>query len=94
MRNNPCGSVAGSGISMPPYYRPTPSIKNRNNFFPQTEQIEAGEMRITFMGSNPFPPRFNQAGTSFMRVCAPAYPHTELLRVQVGTKVTQSRVYH
>jgi ribonuclease Z len=63
---NPYGSPPGSGISMPPYYKPTPSIKNRNNFFPQTEQLGADEMRITFMGSNPWPPRLSQAGTCVM----------------------------
>ncbi len=63
---NPYGSPPGSGISMPPFYRPTPSIKNRNNFFPQTEELGADEMRITFMGSNPWPPRLNQAGTCIM----------------------------
>jgi len=63
---NPYGAPPGSGVSMPPYYRPTPSIKNRNNFFAQTEELGADEMRITFMGSNPFPPRLNQAGTCIM----------------------------
>lgn len=29
---NPYGSPPGSGISMPPYYLPTPSVKNRNNY--------------------------------------------------------------
>ena len=49
---NPYGSPPGSGISMPPFYEPTLSIKNRNNFFPQTKELGANEMRITFMGSN------------------------------------------
>jgi ribonuclease Z len=30
---------------MPPYYKPTVSIKNRNTFFPQTEQLGDDEMR-------------------------------------------------
>ena len=51
---------------MPPYYLPTPSVKNRNNYFPQSERIGDGEMRITFMGSNPWPPRLSQAGTCIM----------------------------
>lgn len=63
---NPYGSPPGSGISMPPYYRPTPSVKNRNNFFPQSEELGPDEMRIIFMGSNPFPPRIDQAGTCIM----------------------------
>ena len=32
---NPYGSPPGTGISMPPYYLPTPSVKNKNNYFPQ-----------------------------------------------------------
>ena len=66
---NHYGAPPGSGISMPPYYRPTPSIKNRNNYFPQSEELGADEMRITFMGSNPFPPRLSQAGTCIMVEC-------------------------
>ncbi len=31
---NPYDSPPGSGISMPAYYKPTPSVKDRNNFFP------------------------------------------------------------
>jgi hypothetical protein len=52
-----------------PFYKPTPSVKNRNNFFPQTEELGADELLVTFMGSNPWPPRFNQAGTSIMAEC-------------------------
>jgi ribonuclease Z len=66
---NPYGAPPGSGTSMPPYYRPTPSIRNNNNYFPQTEQLGDDEMRITFMGSNPFPPRLSQAGTCIMVEC-------------------------
>ncbi len=67
--SNPYASPPGTGISMPPYYRPTPSVKNRNNYFPQTEELGDDEMRITFMGSNPFPPRLRQAGTCIMVEC-------------------------
>ena len=63
---NPYGSPPGSGISIPPYYQPTPSVKNRNTYFPQTEELAPDEMRITFMGSNPWPPRQDQAGTCIM----------------------------
>ena len=66
---NPYGALPGSGISMPPYYKPTPSIKNRNNYFPQSEELGPDEMRITFMGSNPWPPRLAQAGTCMMVEC-------------------------
>ena len=47
---NPYKAPPGTGISMPPYYKPTPSIKNRNNYFPQSEELGPDEMRITFMG--------------------------------------------
>lgn len=63
---NPYGAPAGSGLSMPPYYRPTPSVKNRNTYFPQTETLGPDEMRIIVMGSNPWPPRIAQAATCMM----------------------------
>lgn len=63
---NPYGSPPGSGISIPPSYRPTPSVKNRNSYFPQSEPLGPDEMRIIFMGSNPWPPRLSQAGTCIM----------------------------
>ncbi len=66
MPKNPYGGKPGGGITLPPYYRPTPSMKSRNNFFPMSEELGADEMRITFVGSTPFPPRLNQAGTSIM----------------------------
>lgn len=63
---NPYGAPPGTGISLPPTYLPTPSVKNRNNYFPQSEPLGPDEMRITFMGSQPFPPRIDQAGTCIM----------------------------
>jgi ribonuclease Z len=63
---NPYGAPPGTGISMPPYYLPTPSVKNRNNYFPQSEPLGPDEMRIIFMGSNPWPPRLTQAGPCIM----------------------------
>jgi len=63
---NVYGAPAGSGISMPPYYQPTPSVKNRNVYLPSTEPLGADEMRITFMGSQPWPPRIAQACTCIM----------------------------
>ena len=63
---NPYGGRPGGGITLPEYYRPTPSMKSRNNFFPMSEELGPDEMRITFVGSTPFPPRLNQAGTSIM----------------------------
>lgn len=63
---NAYGAPPGTGISMPPYYLPTPSVKNRNNYFPQSEPLGPDEMRIIFMGSQPWPPRPSQAGTCIM----------------------------
>ncbi len=63
---NPYGAPPGSGVSLPPYYQPTPSVRNRNNYFPQSEQLGPDEMRIIFMGSNPWPPRLSQAATCMM----------------------------
>ena len=60
------GAPPGTGISMPPYYLPTPSVKNRNNYFPQSEALGPDEMRIIFMGSQPWPPRLDQASTCIM----------------------------
>jgi ribonuclease Z len=64
--HNVYGAPPGTGISMPPYYLPTPSVKNRNNYFPQSEPLGPDEMRIIFMGSNPWPPRMTQASTCIM----------------------------
>ena len=50
---NPYGSPPGSGISMPPYYLPTPSVKNKNNYFPQSEPLGPDEMRIHLHGQQP-----------------------------------------
>ena len=63
---NPYGGKPGSGISLPPYFRPTPSVVNASNYFPVGEKLGPDEMRISFMGSCPFPPRRDQAGTSMM----------------------------
>jgi len=66
MPKNPYGGRPGGGITLPDYDRPTPSMRSRNNFFPMSEELGADEMRITFVGSTPFPPRLNQAGTAIM----------------------------
>jgi ribonuclease Z len=63
---NPYGSRPGGGISLPDYYRPPMSISNRNVYFPGTEVLPKNEMRISFLGSTPFPPTRLQAGTSIM----------------------------
>ena len=63
---NPYGTPPGMGITIPPYYLPTPSVRNKNNYFPQTEPLGPDEMRVIFMGSNPWPPRMSQAATCIM----------------------------
>ncbi len=63
---NPYGSRPGGGISLPDYYRPWASIKNRNMFLPGTEILPKNEMRITFLGSTPWPPSRLQKGTSML----------------------------
>lgn len=64
--HNVYGAPPGTGISLPPYYLPTPSVKNRNIYFPSTESLGPDEMRITFMGSQPWPPRISQAAECIM----------------------------
>jgi ribonuclease Z len=63
---NPYGGKPSSGSQFPPYYTPTPSVRTRNNYFPASETLGADEMRISFVGSCPFPPRRDQAGTCIM----------------------------
>lgn len=63
---NPYGGGPGTGITLPPYYKPTPSLNNNNVYFPGTEELGKGEMRISFVGSCPWPPRRDQAGTCIM----------------------------
>jgi ribonuclease Z len=66
MTNNPYGRRPGGGISLPDYYRPMPSINNRNVYFPGTEILPKNEMRIVVLGSTPWPPTRSQAGTCIM----------------------------
>jgi len=63
---NPYGGGPGTGISLPPYYKPTKYVKNNNFFFPGLEEVGPDEMRVSFVGSCPWPARRNQAGTSIM----------------------------
>src|SRR5271169_3423629 len=63
---NPYGGGPGTGLQFPPYYKPTPSVRSRMNYFPGSEVLGKDEMRISFVGSCPFPPRRNQAGTCIM----------------------------
>ncbi len=48
---NPYGKRPGGGISLPDYYRPMTTINNRNVYFPGTEVLPEGEMRIIVLGS-------------------------------------------
>lgn len=63
---NPYGGEPGGGIAMPPYFKPTPSVVNGNNYYPLTEELGPDEMRVSFVGSCPFPPKRNQAGTAIV----------------------------
>ena len=63
---NPYGPRPGGGISLPEYYRPWPAIKNRNVYLPGTEVLPKNEMRISFMGSTPFPISQDQSGTCML----------------------------
>ena len=63
---NPYGGGPGTGLQFPPYYKPTPSVRSRMNYFPGSETLGPDEMRISFVGSCPFPPRRDQAGTCIM----------------------------
>ena len=68
---NPYGGGPGTGISLPPYFKPTEGVKNNNVYYPGTEELGKDEMRISFIGSCPFPPRLDQAGTAIMVECGP-----------------------
>lgn len=63
---NPYGARPGGGISLPEYYKPWAAIKNRNLYLPGTEILPKNEMRITFLGSSPWPPSRLQKGTSML----------------------------
>ncbi len=63
---NPYGPRPGGGISLPDYYQPWAAIKNRNMYLPGTEILPDDEMRITFLGSAPWPPNRLQKGTSIL----------------------------
>jgi|SRR5271166_1085164 len=63
---NPYGGGPGTGITFPPYYKPMPSLKSNNNYFPGEEELGSDEMRISFLGSTPIPPTRAQAGTCIL----------------------------
>jgi ribonuclease Z len=66
MSSNPYGPRPGGGISLPEYYKPWPAIKNNNLYLPGTEVLPKNEMRISFLGSTPWPPSRAQKGTSIL----------------------------
>jgi len=67
METNPYGPNPGGGISLPKDdYRPWPAIKNNNFYMPGTEVLPKNEMRISFLGSTPWPPTQLQSGTSIL----------------------------
>ena len=63
---NPYGGVPSGGITLPPYYRPTPTLKSNNVYYPGQEELGPDEMRISFIGSTPIPVTRSQAGTCIM----------------------------
>ena len=63
---NPYGGGPGTGVTLPPYYQPTNHMGNATTYYPTAEELGNDEMRITFVGSCPFPPRKAQAGTGIM----------------------------
>jgi ribonuclease Z len=63
---NPYGGVPGGGITLPEYFKPPASIGSTSTYYPTAETLGADEMRISFMGTAPFPPRSNQAATCIM----------------------------
>ncbi len=60
------GGGPGAGITLPPYLKPTPSCTNGTTYFPTAEKLGKDEMRISFLGTCPFPPKRNQAATCIM----------------------------
>jgi hypothetical protein len=52
---NPYGGVPSGGITLPPYYRPTPNLASANVYYPGQEELGPDEMRVSFIGSTPIP---------------------------------------
>ena len=48
MPKSPYGGGPGAGLTIPPYFKPTPSVKSRNNYYPNSEKLGPDEMRISF----------------------------------------------
>ena len=58
--------MPSGGITLPPYYRPTPDLASNNLYYPGQEELNPDEMRISFIGSTPIPVTRAQAGTCIM----------------------------
>ena len=58
---SPYGQRSGGGLTLPEDYRPTPSVKSRNVYCGGTEHLGPGEMRVSFLGSIPWPPTRSQS---------------------------------
>ncbi len=84
MQTNPYGPRPGGGISLPEYYRPTPSVLNRNAYFGGTEHLAPGEMRVSFLGSTPWPPTLSQSGTSILVELGSELPHPRRFFFDLG----------
>ncbi len=39
MPKSPYGGGPGTGLTIPPYFKPTPSVKSRNNYFSNSEKL-------------------------------------------------------
>lgn len=64
--SSPYGGGPSTGLQFPPYYKPTPSVRSRNVYFPYSETVGKEKMRVSFIGSCPIPQRRDQAGTCIM----------------------------
>ncbi|WP_206615708.1 guanitoxin biosynthesis MBL fold metallo-hydrolase GntH [Rhodococcus xishaensis] len=82
--DNPYGARPGGGISLPDYYRPMTSINNRNFYSPGTEILPEGEMRISILGSTPWPPTRLQAGTCILVECGNGQPQPRRFFFDMG----------
>jgi len=82
--SNPYGTRPGGGISLPDEYRPTPSVINRNAYFGGREHLPPGEMRISFLGSTPWPPTLSQSGTSMLVELGSERPHPRRFFFDLG----------
>ena len=82
--HNPYGRRPGGGISLPDYFRPMTTLNNRNAYFPGTEILPEGEMRVSFLGSTPWPPTLSQSGTSIMVELGNGQPQPRRLFFDLG----------